>query len=226
MLTQIIIGFVILIVFFLLYKAFSGSSDSVLVGMHDAKTEQTISASDLPGSDNTSLWSYSIWFALEDWNYQFDESKILFSRVDSQGNVGPEVKFGAVDNSITVSLATYAGDTQACTINNVPLQKWVNLIVVLNNRALDLYLDGKLVRTCVLDGVAKIAQGSSVYLTPSGGFSGSTSQFRYFDYPVNPRQAYEIYREGYGASSLSFFDKYRIKLAFVKDNQEVGSLEI
>lgn len=226
MLRQIIIGLVIVVIIYLLYKAFSGSSDSVLVGMHDAKTEQTISASDLPGTDNTSLWSYSIWFAIEDWNYQFDESKILFTRVDTQKNVGPEVKLGAVDNSITVSLATYAGDTQACTINNVPLQKWVNLIVVLNNRALDLYLDGKLVRTCVLDGVAKIATGSSIYLTPSGGFSGATSQFRYFDHPLNPRQAYEIYREGYGASSLSFFDKYRIKLAFLKDNAEVGSLEI
>jgi len=42
---------------------------------------------------------------------------------------------------------------------------------------------------------------------------------------MNPRQAYEIYREGY-SGGLSFFDKYRLKLAFMKNNREVGSLEI
>lgn len=48
--------------------------------------------------------------------------------------------------------------THMCMINNFPLQRWVNLIVSLNNRTMDVYLNGKLVRTCILPAPANIDQ--------------------------------------------------------------------
>jgi hypothetical protein len=50
----------------------------------------------------------------------------------------------------------------SCSIEDVPLQRWTNLIISLDNRALDLYLDGKLVRTCVLPGVPKMNPASNI----------------------------------------------------------------
>ena len=227
-LTNIIIGVVICVLIYLLYLFLTRSSGaSTLSYLHPGNEEDTIPSSSLSKDSGTSNWSYSIWFAVDDWNYRIDEPKIIFTRMDTKGNVGPEVSLGSIQNSINVAVSTYLGTKKTCTLNNVPLQKWTNLIVALNNRALDLYLDGKLVRTCILDGVPKLSSSASLYLTPGGGFSGSTSNFRQFSYALNPRQAYEIYREGYGGSGLgNFFNKYRIKLAFMEDGSEVGSLEI
>ena len=136
--------------------------------------------------------------------------------------------------NVTITLATYpptGGDAveATCQIENVPLQAWTNLIMVLNGQALDCYLDGKLVRTCLMPGVPKVAAAGDLILTPNGNsFQGYTGNFQYFNRAVNPREAYAIYREGFGGSNWlsNLFNKYRIKLAFMKDNQEVNSFEI
>jgi hypothetical protein len=137
-------------------------------------------------------------------------------------------------NNVTITLATYpptGGDAveATCQFVNVPLQAWTNLIMVLNGQALDCYLDGKLVRTCLMPGVPKVAAAGDLILTPNGNsFQGYTGNFQYFNRAVNPREAYAIYREGFGGSNWlsNLFNKYRIKLAFMKDNQEVNSFEI
>ena len=54
---------------------------------------------------------------------------------------------------------------------------------------MDVYLDGKLARTCVLPGTAKVTESSNVYVTPAGGFSGSTNKLQYWDSATNPQQA-------------------------------------
>jgi hypothetical protein len=43
----------------------------------------------------------------------------------------------------------------------------------------------------------------------------------------NPQEAYNIYKEGLGGSILStMLNKFRIKVAFIKDNEEQGSFQI
>jgi len=126
------------------------------------------------------------------------------------------------------AMGQYETKMNVCSIEGVPLQTWTNLIISLNTRALDLYLDGKLVRTCVLPGVPKINPSSNIKICPAGGFSGFISNFQYQSNAVNPTQAYNIYKQGYGGGSAmgSFFNKYRVKIAFVEDNKEVNSFEL
>ena len=115
-----------------------------------------------------------------------------------------------------------------CTVPNVPIQRWNNLIFVCSTRTLDIYLQGKLVKTCVLPGVAKADSGANVTLTPGGGFSGYTSSFKFFDSALNPQQAYNVYKEGYGGSSLlgNLFNKFRLRISFMNNERTVNSFEI
>lgn len=118
-------------------------------------------------------------------------------------------------------------NVSTCMINNVPLQKWVNLIISLYGRSLDVYLDGKLVKTCVLPGVAKINTDGDIHITPNGGFSGYTSGLQYWNDSKNPQEAWNIYKKGFGGSALgNLFNKYRIKVSFLEDNKEQGSFEV
>lgn len=115
----------------------------------------------------------------------------------------------------------------ACKINNFPLQRWVSLVVSLNNRTLDLYLNGKLVRTCILPATAIIDSTASVVLTPDGGFKGWTSNTQYFSKALNPHEVFNIYSTGPKCGGrLSLFDRYKLKLTYLVNNEESGSITI
>jgi len=111
-----------------------------------------------------------------------------------------------------------------CNVANVPIQKWVNLLISVYGRTLDVYIDGKLVKTCLLPGIAKINNKAPVYLTPSGGFSGWTSNLQYWPNSTDPQTAWNIYSSGYGSSNV--FGEYKVKVAVYKGVSEQSSLTI
>ena len=50
---------------------------------------------------------------------------------------------------------------------------------------------------------------------------------QYWSNSLNPEEAYNIYKQGYGGSTLgSLFDKYKIKISYLVDNTEEGSFSI
>ena len=114
-----------------------------------------------------------------------------------------------------------------CVIDNIPIQKWVNVITSLYGRTLDVYVDGKLVRTCVIPGVPRVHNNMDINVTHGGGFSGWTSSFKYWSHASNPQEAYNIYKDGFGGSILgNALSKYRLRFSMVKDNEVQGSFEV
>jgi hypothetical protein len=144
----------------------------------------------------------------------------------------PAVLFGAIENSMNIMLTCYnstmASDTGVihnCTVPNIHLQKWTNLLLSVYGRALDVYIDGKLVKTCMLPGVPKVSSTLPVIITPAGGFSGFTSSFQYWNDATNPQDAWNIYKKGYGENMLSsIMSKYSIKISVMDGDTESNSM--
>ncbi|MDC1321291.1 LamG domain-containing protein [Flavobacteriaceae bacterium] len=225
----IIIAVVVIILVILIIRWIMGDSTKI-DGLKDAKKVTKIQASDLEQS-TASNFAYSTWFYIDDWSYRYGEPKIVLGRLDSDLNPSPSIVLGAIENNLQIETTVYpsaqstSSSKHTCNVANVPIQKWVNVIVSLYGRTLDVYIDGKLVRTCVLPGVAKIANNAPVYVTPLGGFSGYTSNIHYYSDALNPQQAYNIYREGYGGGFGADFP-YSVKVEFLKDGTQQGSIEI
>ena len=229
--TVLTVVVVLIVLYFLINWLFAGSTQ--LTRMANGNEKQTVLASTLKNNNNSSNFTYSTWFYVNDWNYRFGEPKVLLGRLDDNNNGSPSIVFDAMENNITVMVSCYPQQTDAksvqhqCVVKNFPLQKWVNLIISVYGRTLDVYIDGKLVRTCVMPGVAKMNTKSNIVVTPNGGFNGWTSNFMYWDNSTNPQEAYNIYKGGFGGSLLgNLFNKYRIKFSFLTDNKEVSSIEI
>ena len=229
------------------------SDPYTLQGLQDGKTTSTINASDLAtnGSDvPSSNFAYSIWFYINDWNYRYGEKKVIFGRMGANSGNGsgsisgisgldpcPAVVLGAVENNISVSLGCYPGIDQepttpggntvvhTCSIANVPIQRWVNLIISVYGRTMDLYIDGKLVRTCLLPGVASINNNANVFVTPAGGFDGWTSKLQYYPDSLNPQEAWNIYTRGYGSWS-SMFNSYQVEISLVENGTTQSTVTI
>ena len=201
--------------------------------MQVGTNETLIDADKLSNENNSSNFTYSLWFYVNDWNYKFGEEKFLLER----GANSPKITLGAMQNDISITIncfptssmtdTTMESVPHTCSIKNFPLQKWINLVISLQNQTLDIYLDGKLHKTCVLAGVPNINSESPVKITPNGGFNGWTSNFQYWNSASNPQEVYNIYKKGYGGGGLgNFFNKYKLRFEFLKDNKVAGSFEV
>lgn len=202
---------------------------SSLSGLESGKDAIRVSKDSLETDESSpsSNFTYSIWFNIDTWNYRYGQPKVLFGRLDGDREPCPSVVFGAMQNDLTISMSCYpsaendataASEIHKCRVQNIPIQKWTHLLLSVYGKALDVYVDGKLVKTCVLPGLAKMDKASDVFITPVGGFSGSTAKFQYWDSASNPQQAWNIYKAGW-MSGLSLFDKYKVIISFYEDNE-------
>lgn len=230
---HVVIGVVSVVAIYLLYRHFFvNNNDKTLITYHDAKVSTSVTGSSLPGNTSTDF-TYSVWVYVNDWNYRYGEKKVIFEHVTKDGAPTPLVYLDSMTNNLMVEVGSYStGEskesygTNTCSIQNIPLQKWTNIIVTVNNKALDIYLDGKLVKTCILDNVP-LTSDSNILVCPDGGFSGYISNFRYLSNAINPTQAYNIYKDGYSGSSIGgLLSQYKVKIAFVENNKEVNSIEL
>lgn len=202
-----------------------------LVDFNDGNVEVQLPPNKIDSSTSTN-YTYSLWFYVEDWNYKYGKEKILLIRSDNNKKPCPKISLGPFENDLTISVETYPdtnknlsvrSQTFNCTVKNVPIQSWVNALVSINGRTLDVYLDGKLVKTCVMPGVSKVVGSSPIRVTPNGGFSGYTSKIEYWAHATNPQEAWNIYRKGRGGSNV--FNKYKIKVAVLENNKETASYQ-
>jgi hypothetical protein len=84
-----------------------------------------------------------------------------------------------------------------CDLPEIDLQRWVNITVAVNGRTVDVYLDGKLSRSCVLPSFFKVdAGGYSANLLAYGGFGGQIATTTMYDSALNPEQVYKNYMAG------------------------------
>ena len=77
----------------------------------------------------------------------------------------PSAIFHATSNDLDVIVRTtnitISNPSKTCTIRNIPIQKWIHLVVSIHGRVIDLYLNGKLVRSCLSADVPNISGLSS-----------------------------------------------------------------
>jgi hypothetical protein len=77
------------------------------------------------------------------------------------------------------------------TVNDIPLNKWINVIIRCENKTLDVYINGSIARRHILSGLPRQNYGN-VFACMNGGFSGNLSSLRYFNHAIGTRQIENI----------------------------------
>jgi hypothetical protein len=86
-----------------------------------------------------------------------------------------------------------------CDIQSIDLQKWVQITVTLNNKTCDVFIDGKLARSCILPSFYKVSKSNlALRVAEYGGFGGYVSNFSAYNYALNPEQIWRLYMSGPG----------------------------
>jgi hypothetical protein len=97
------------------------------------------------------------------------------------------------------------GGAPVCDVPDLDLQRWVLLTLVVSGRVVDVYVDGKLARSCVLPGLPAIPAGGTNTLTAGlgGGFGGSLSDVRVYPSALTPDVVYQLYAGGPSTGSAA-----------------------
>lgn len=98
----------------------------------------------------------------------------------------------------TAQVASPTSELTPCDIASVDLQKWVHVGIVSQNKTLDVYIDGKLARSCILPSRINITTNYQLNVFAFGGFGGYVSKITTHDYALNPEQMWRIYMIGPG----------------------------
>jgi hypothetical protein len=108
--------------------------------------------------------------------------------------------------------ATYTQNDKCDIANGIEYQRWSLITVVGNGRTLDVYIDGKLSRSCVYKGYFSLGnsggKGTATFGYGNGGnLKGFFSSGQFYNYALSPDQVWTNYQAGPGGgfSITDFF---------------------
>jgi hypothetical protein len=210
---------VILLLLYVIFKAIT-TNYTTLGSMQKWSNPLILTCDTLPSSFKANS-AVSIWFYIKTWTN--DVNLIEFKQVD---DILFKIQCMNGKNIIQIFPRSGRSDSDECNIPDFPLQKWVNLIVSFNGSALDVYVDGKLMKSCIVNLGSRLQDTNKITL---GGTSatdiGFITNVKLKNSPIAPQEAWDIYSQGFGGSPWGdLLNKYKVKLSFIVDNQEQASV--
>jgi hypothetical protein len=164
-------------------------------------------------------FTWSVWINIDDYSYKINDFKHVFhkgnnniSNSDTGGGVAginfpnnsPGVYITPINidakngntAGLLIKMNSFDQINEDIKITDIPLHKWVNIIIrVTKQGQLDVYINGTLVKRHMMAGVPKQNYGD-VYASLNGGFSGNTSDLRYFEKALSTSQIQSILNKG------------------------------
>ena len=212
----VLFGFIVLLragISLLGYLMKPTESPHLIDGMVDA-TQQIIFLQD--PSDNGAVtiyrssnetngleFSWSTWIMINGLQTNQGIYKHIFSKGNSdlntngliQPNNAPGLYIAPNTNSLVVIMNTYNVINEEIVIPDIPLNKWVNIIIRCQNTTLDVYINGTIARSINLVGVPKQNYGD-VYVAMNGGFDGYISNLWYYNYALGMSEIQKVLSQG------------------------------
>jgi hypothetical protein len=181
-------------------------SPKLIYGMVDAKHLIVIpqdpsskGAVTISRSDNATEgieFTWSVWMFIDDLTYNSGRYRCVFykgndfaknSSAKSQGlnfpNNAPGLYIAPNTNNLVIMMNTFNVINEEIVVSDIPLNKWVNVIIRCQSNTLDVYVNGSIIKSHRLHGVPKQNYGD-VYVAPNGGFSGYISNLWYYNYAL------------------------------------------
>lgn len=158
-------------------------------------------------------WSIINWLFVEDYNYRFGQKKMIIN----WGN-NLQMYFDELSNDLVIEITTVPlMKKQKIIQKNIPQQRWICLIVVLDNRQLDLFMDGKLIQSVQLEYVPFYVQ-EELNLFEGGGFRGKCGYLQYLSYRI-PQFGIEHFQQiekklNHSSVLYQFYNSYMFAIVF------------
>jgi hypothetical protein len=199
-------------------------------------TETTIGNADNKYTLSSS-YSLSMWIYISDWNNNLGTSKIICERTVTGNIKNPSIYLDKYKNKIKIDFATYRIEGQTANpvlstieVDNIAIQKWVNVIVCFGDNKIDTYINGKLEKSSLTNNTQFVPLTGLFPFTfnPKGRtYNGYISSVRYYARFLSPQESWDIYKEGFSNSLFgNFFNQYNATFKFQKGEEVLYELPL
>jgi len=155
--------------------------------------------------------TWSVWLFIKQNNLPVQSSK-MYHHVFNKGsatpndsglmfpNNGPGLYLNYDDSStntmsLKVVMSTFDDPNTSVDVGNIPVNKWVNVIIRVENTVLDVFVNGDLAQRLPLKSVPFQNYGD-VNVAINGGFNGNLSSLRYYNSALGTRAIQNIVSDG------------------------------
>tara|TARA_Y100000389_G_scaffold148886_1_gene148075 strand:- start:3237 stop:4346 length:1110 start_codon:yes stop_codon:yes gene_type:complete len=144
-------------------------------------------------------FTYDYWLMIENFGYKSGEWKHVFHKgnAESYPNRAPGVWLHPNTNAIRIYMNTQSNILEYVDIENIPGRKWLHMSIVLDDKDLDVYVNGYLKVRKVLSSVPKQNNGD-FWINMFGGFEGSIARIRYYSRAITTDEILANVRNGPG----------------------------
>ena len=206
---------------------FSPSKNPKLVdGMKNAKLAKTIPAD--PSKDNSVPilrsnnerdgieFTWSVWLYIDDLEYGRGRMRHIFHKGDAEltsentdinsTSICPALYLDSNKNSLVLFMNTFGSMNEKVEIDDIPLNKWINVAIRLEGKIMDIYINGKVSKRHIFKSVPMQNYGDT-YVNANGGYSGMISDLWYHNRALTGVEILNIVKAG---PSLSAQDDIKV----------------
>ena len=148
-------------------------------------------------------YSYTFFIKIDNLDYKYNEEKEIFRKGGDIDNINnPRIFLDKKINNIKIQINTNVvehthsdGHTEEIVLENIPIQTWVFIGITLHNKTIDIYINGKLSKSHILEKLPKNTLGSGIKYGEKKGFDGSLNDLIYYFYPLSSLDMLHIYNK-------------------------------
>lgn len=227
--STILLIVVLLILLYVVFMLISGA-DSLAEKLDLASNNSDIVADKIT-NPTSSNYSYEMWIYVYGSKDTLSSPKnYIFSRNGtgaSTKNIGVYLGRGTPNLYVEYEQATSTGSTskEVLITDNFPLQSWVHVIVSVQNTYMDVYVNGKLVKS-IKDSAIKAPSSENPIVF--GKMPAYLAKFQRTTKATDPQTAWDNYSAGNGENPLRKYTggKYGIKMTFSKDDKNTYDVNL
>jgi hypothetical protein len=195
-------------------KLIDGMVDAkqLIVIPQDPESQGAITITRSVNADEGIEFTWSVWIFIDDLTYNSGKYRCVFYKGndfakntnanDSENTYGlnfpnnaPGLYIAPNTNSLKVIMNTFNVINEEITIDNIPINNWVNVIIRCQSNTLDIYINGTITKSHHLHGVPRQNYGD-VFIAPNGGFSGYISNLWYYNYALGITEISKLASKG------------------------------
>jgi hypothetical protein len=177
---------------YLINGTISGSTPMII--QQDPKASNAVSIIRSNNETNGIEFTWSLWLYINDIGADSIKYQHIFNKGDNYFNANniasvnnsPGVYLSPKNNNLhiimnTTSLADMSNNY--VDINNIPIRNWFHVAIRVQNRTMDVYVNGVIASRIQLPNIPK-QNYNNVNICQNGGFSGNLSNLRYYNYAL------------------------------------------
>lgn len=208
---------------YILFRYFNNKSTTIVATSSLKTSNLAIPVSNISSS---SRYALGIWVYVNSWDS--NKIKTIFSL---PGKVALYLDAMKPSLKVDFNINGNNGDTKTISITeNFPLQKWVYITISVDNSFVDLYLDGKMVKSIKLEGIQSNAKEAVMYLggNPASLADIVVAKFFKWSNPLSLSDVWSEYLKGNGSTSAIYrmMTAYGVNVNLMKDNINTATYKL